>query len=322
VIALTLAMMIVEIIAGFAFGSMAVLADGFHMATHAAALGFAAFAYAYARRRANDPRYTFGTGKVGALGGFGSAVSLAVVAVFVLAESVGRLASPVRIHFDQAIAVAVVGLVVNLVSALLLRADEEHEHDHDHHDHNLRGAYLHLLADALTSVLAIGALTAGKFLGWDWMDAITGILGSIVIAQWSFGLLKETSAALLDAEVPDTLRFAIQETVESRAEDRVTDVHLWRVGPRHLAAILSIVTHEPREPRHYKELLGSFRDLAHVTIEVNRCSEGRSTRAAGGLTWPLPYVSAAPAAQPWGSTIRMTGTLSGRSMRNSLSRGR
>jgi cation diffusion facilitator family transporter len=278
VLALTFTMMVVEIAAGLAFGSMAVPADGFHMATHAAALGFAAFAYAYARRRANDPRYTFGTGKVRALGGFGSAVSLTVVAVFVLAESVGRLASPAKIHFDQAIAVAVVGLVVNLASALLLRKDEEHEHEHGHHhhDHNLRGAYLHVLADALTSVLAIGALTAGKFLGWVWMDAITGILGSIVIAKWSFGLLKDTSAVLLDAEVPDKLRLAINEILESETEDRVTDLHLWRVGPRHMAAIVSIVTHEPREPRHYKELLGRFRDLAHVTVEVNRCSEGGS----------------------------------------------
>lgn len=278
VIALTFTMMVVEIVAGLAFGSMALLADGFHMATHAAALGIAAFAYAYARRRANDRKYTFGTGKVGALGGFGSAVSLAVVALFVLGESVSRLASPVRIHFDQAIAVAVIGLVVNLVSAFLLREDEghSHEHGHHHHDHNLRGAYLHVLADALTSVLAIGALTAGKFLGWAWMDAITGMLGSIVIAKWSFGLLKDTSAVLLDAEVPEKYRVAIQQALEENVDDRVADLHLWRVGPQHMAAIVSIVTHEPREPRHYKELLGRFHDLAHVTIEVNRCSEGGS----------------------------------------------
>jgi cation diffusion facilitator family transporter len=277
VIALTFTMMVVEIVAGLAFGSMALLADGFHMATHAAALGIAAFAYAYARQRANDRRYTFGTGKVSALGGFGSAVSLAVVAAFVLAESVGRLALPVTIHFDQAIGVAVVGLVVNLASAVLLREDDEHEHDHghEHHDHNLRGAYLHVLADALTSVLAIGALTAGKFLGWAWMDAITGILGSIVIAKWSVGLLRDTSAVLLDAEIPDQRRREVEDAIEADADNRVVDLHLWRVGRRHLAAIVSVVTHEPRDPSHYKELLRKFDDLAHVTIEVHQCTGGK-----------------------------------------------
>ena len=276
VIALTFSMMVVEIAAGTVFGSMALLADGWHMATHVAALGIAAFAYAYARRRASDRRYSFGTGKVSALGGFGSAVSLAVVALLVLAASVGRLASPVSIRFNEAIGVAVVGLLVNLVSALLLR---DHEHDaehasvHHHHDHNLRGAYLHVLADAVTSLLAIAALTAGKFLGWTWMDALTGILGSIVIARWSLGLLRDTSAVLLDAEVPDQRRREIQAAVEADLDNRVSDLHLWRVGRRHLAAIISVVTHEPRDPSHYKELLRQFDDLAHVTIEVHRCTD-------------------------------------------------
>lgn len=275
VIALTFSMMVVEVTAGSAFGSMALLADGWHMATHAAALGIAAFAYWYARRRAHDRKYSFGTGKISALGGFGSAVSLAVVALLVLAESAGRLASPVTIRFDEAIGVAVVGLLVNLLSALLLR-DHDHEAEHGsgrHHDHNLRGAYLHVLADAFTSILAIGALTAGKFLGWMWLDSITGILGSIVIARWSLGLLKETSAVLLDAEVTDRRRQEIQEAVENDADNRVADLHLWRVGPRHLAAIVSVVTHEPRAPRHYRELLCRFDDLSHVTIEVHRCNE-------------------------------------------------
>jgi cation diffusion facilitator family transporter len=173
VLCLTVVTMVVEIAAGMAFGSMALLADGWHMGTHAAAFGVTMFAYAFARRRAHDPRYSFGTGKVGALGGFGSAVLLGVVAVFVLAESLGRLVDPVAIRFDEAIGVAALGLVVNLVSALLLHR-REHHHDHDHHDHNLRGAYLHVLADALTSVLAILALVAGKFLGWSWMDAVLG----------------------------------------------------------------------------------------------------------------------------------------------------
>ncbi len=280
VIVLTFSMMILEIIAGIAFGSMALLADGWHMATHAAALGVAAFAYAYARRRANDRRYSFGTGKVGALAGFGSAVSLAVVALLVLAESVGRLASPVNIRFNEAIGVAVVGLVVNLVSALLLR-DHEHEEDHEsdhHHDHNLRGAYLHVLADAVTSLLAIGALTVGKFLGWTWMDALTGILGSIVIARWSWGLLRDTSAVLLDSEVPDDRRRQIQAAIEADLDNRVSDLHLWRVGRRHIAAIVSIVTHKPRDPSHYKILLRQFDDLAHVTVEVHRCTDDPEDR--------------------------------------------
>lgn len=284
VIVLTFSMMVVEIAGGVAFGSMALLADGWHMATHAAALGIAAFAYAYARRRANDRQYSFGTGKVGALGGFGSAVSLAVVALYMLAESVSRLGSPVSIRFNEAIGVAVVGLLVNLVSALLLR-DEEHDHSHapgHHHDHNLRGAYLHVVADAVTSVLAIAALTAGKFVGWTWMDAITGIVGSIVIARWSLGLLRDTSAVLLDAEVPDQRRREIQAAVEADLDNRVSDLHLWRVGPCHLAAIISIVTDEPREPGHYKELLRQFDDLAHVTIEVHRCTAG----AAGACERP------------------------------------
>jgi cation diffusion facilitator family transporter len=272
VIALTASMMVVEIAAGIAFGSMALLADGWHMATHAAALGIAAFAYAYARRRANDRRYTFGTGKVSALGGFGSAVSLGVVALFVFSESASRLASPVSIRFDEAIGVAVAGLLVNLVSAVLLQ-DRDHDTHAHHHDHNLRGAYLHVLADALTSLLAIAALASGKYLGWTWMDAATGILGSILIARWSIALLRDTSAVLLDAEVSDERRRQIQASIEADLDNRVTDLHVWRVGRRHLGAIISLVTHEPRDPDHYKSLLRKFDDLAHVTIEVHRCTE-------------------------------------------------
>jgi cation diffusion facilitator family transporter len=277
VVALTSLMMVVEITAGLAFGSMALLADGWHMATHAAALGVAAFASWYARRHANDRRYSFGTGKVGALGGFGSAVSLAVVAILVLAGSIGRLASPAAIRFDEAIAVAVVGLAVNLASAFLLR-DHEHQDASEHgrhHDHNLRGAYLHVVADALTSVLAIGALSAGKYLGWAWMDAATGILGALVIGRWSLGLLRDTSAVLLDGEIGDERRREIQAVIEAGTDDRVADLHVWRVGPRHLAAILSVVSPNPREPGHYKQLLRGFDDLTHLTIEVH----GRSGQA-------------------------------------------
>lgn len=276
VIALTVVMMIVEISAGWAFGSMALLADGWHMGTHAAALSVTAFAYMYTRRHAEDPRYSFGTGKVGALGGFASAVALAVVAVLVFAESMRRLTAPVAIHFDYAIGVAAVGLMVNLASALLLRDD--HRDDaaldaHHHRDHNLRAAYLHVLADALTSLLAIVALSAGKFLGWMWMDPVMGIVGSVVIARWSLGLLRQTSTVLLDGEVGTEQREAIRSVVEADGDNRVADLHVWRVGPRHLAAIVSVVTHQPQTPDHYKALLSGRTDLVHLTVEVHRCPE-------------------------------------------------
>lgn len=278
VIALTATMMVVEITAGFAFGSMALLADGWHMASHTAALGVTAFAYSYARRHAKSERFSFGTGKVGALGGFGSAVALALVAVLVFLESAQRVVSPVPIRFDEAIGVAAVGLVVNLVSALLLREDHHHDHSHLHHDHNLRAAYLHVLADALTSVFALAALVTGKFLGWIWTDPAMGVVGSLVIARWSYGLLRDTSRVLLDAEIPDAEREAIRAMIESEDDNRVADLHLWRVGPHHLAAIVSVVTHDPKEPEHYKSMLRSRKDVAHVTVEVHRClGEQRAT---------------------------------------------
>ena len=278
VVGITLAMMAGEIVAGLAFGSMALLADGWHMGTHAAALGVAVFAYRYARRHAADPRYSFGTGKVGALGGFASAVGLAVVALVVFGESVSRLANPVAIRFDEAIAVAVLGLAVNVGCALLLRDEHDHNHEHDdhhlerephHRDHNLRAAYLHVLADALTSVLAIVALEAGRTFGWTWMDPVMGIVGSLVIARWSFGLLRDTSAVLLDAEVATSRREAIRAAVEADSDTQVADLHVWRVGPRHLAAIVSVVGAVPLEPADYRARLRAFPDLAHVTVEVN-----------------------------------------------------
>ncbi len=283
VIGLTATMMVVEIAAGLVFGSMALLADGWHMATHAAALGITAFAYVYARRHADNPRYSFGTGKVGALGGFASAVGLAVVALFVFGESLVRVASPVAIRFDEAIAVAVVGLAVNLLSALILRDHHDHSEAGDHHDHNLRGAYLHVLADALTSVLAIVALTAGKHLGWVWMDPAMGIVGSLVIARWSYGLLRDTSGVLLDAEVPAERRDDIRAVIEADADNRVADLHIWRVGPRHLAAVISVVTHQPRAPEHYKALLREHGDLVHITIEVHRSAGELRSSPAGAV---------------------------------------
>jgi cation diffusion facilitator family transporter len=281
VVGLTLTMMTVEIAAGTLFGSMALLADGWHMGTHAAALSVALFAYVYARRHADDPRYSFGTGKVGALGGFASATGLAVVAFLIFGESAQRLASPVAIRFNEAIAVACVGLAVNVFCALLLR--EHHPEsglaEHAHHDHNLRGAYLHVLADAFTSLLAIAALSTGKLFGWTWMDPIMGLVGSVVIARWSYGLLRDTSRVLLDAELPEARLAAIRAAIEADADARVADLHVWRVGPRHLAAIVSLVAHDPREPDHYKRLLRAQRDLVHVTVEVHRCPDGTSVAA-------------------------------------------
>ena len=282
VIVLTVVMMVLEIVAGAAFGSMALLADGWHMGTHAFALGITAFAYIYARRNSANPQYSFGTGKVGVLGGFTSAVVLAIVAVLMAVESSQRLISPTSIQFNEAIGVAVVGLVVNLVSAFLLQGHHHHghDHDHDHHheehaeehqDHNLRAAYLHVLADAMTSVLAIVALLTGKSFGWVWMDPIMGIVGSLVIGQWSYGLLRDTSKILLDSGVGQERRAAIQAAIESDADNRVTDLHIWPVSSQNLAVIVTVVTHYPRPVEHYKALLADFHDLSHVTVEVIQC---------------------------------------------------
>jgi cation diffusion facilitator family transporter len=279
VIALTGAMMLGEIVAGTVFGSMALLADGWHMATHAGALAISALAYAYARRHARDPRFTFGTGKLGDLAGFSSAIVLALIALLIAWEALLRLAAPTPIRFQEAIAVAVLGLAVNLASAWLLRADTHHGHLHDdhahahhlgHEDHNLRSAYLHVLADALTSVLAITGLLAGSLYGWVWMDPLMGLVGALVIARWSWGLIRGAGAVLLDA-VPDRERAeTIRRTLE-RDGDRVSDLHLWRVGPGHHAAVVALVTDDPHPPAHYKERLAAIPGLSHVTVEVASC---------------------------------------------------
>ncbi len=277
VIGLTLTMMVVEIAAGTIFGSMALLADGWHMGTHAAALGITAFAYAYARRNADNPVYTFGTGKVGVLGGYTSAVVLGVIALIMLWESGRRLLSPVPIRFNEAIMVACLGLAVNLLSAYLLMGSrhghgerEEHEDDHNHHqDHNIRAAYLHVIADALTSVLAIIALTTGRFFGWVWMDPIMGIVGAFIIARWSYGLLRDSSKVLLDGEARAGITRSIQKTLESEADNRVSDLHVWRVGAHDFAAIITLLTHDPKPPDHYKSLLSKYPELSHVTVEVH-----------------------------------------------------
>lgn len=282
VVLLTAAMMGVEIAAGAVFGSMALLADGWHMGTHAAALGITLFAYRYARRQANNPRFTFGTGKISVLGGFTSAVVLQVIAILMGFQSIGRLLAPQPIRFSEAIAVAVLGLIVNLVCVRLLGTDHHH-HDHDeaepdhhhddHHDedHNLKAAYLHVMADALTSVLAIVALTAGSFFGWVWLDAVMGIVGSLVISRWAIGLLRETGHILLDGQASGELVTKVQSLLEADADTRVSDLHVWQVSEGRAAAIISVVTHYPRPVTHYRNLLNSLPALAHVTIEVNIC---------------------------------------------------
>lgn len=274
VIFLTLSMMIIEITAGYIFGSMALLADGWHMGTHAVALSITAFAYFYARKHSDNPNYSFGTGKVGVLGGFASAVVLAVIALLVGVESMQRLVSPVAIRFNEAIAVAVVGLLVNLVSAFLLQDRHHHSHDHgsakhQQQDHNLRAAYLHVLADALTSLLAIIALITGKAFGWVWMDPLMGIVGGLIIAKWSYGLLIDTGKILLDRDVNQEAIAEIRSKIEEDSDNRVTDIHVWRVGSHHLSAIISLVTHNPKSPDYYKALMAGYNEMVHVTVEVN-----------------------------------------------------
>jgi cation diffusion facilitator family transporter len=271
VIGLTAAMMVLEIVGGVVFGSMALLADGWHMASHAAALSITGLGYFFARRHAADARFSFGTGKIGELAGYSSALLLAGIALLMAYVSVQRLIAPVSISFDQAILVAVLGLIVNLISALLLKEDQEiQHHEGQHHtDYNLKAAYLHVLADALTSILAIVALSAGRFLGWVWLDPIMGIAGAIVIARWSYKLTLATGRILLDMNINLSLLGKIQETIESEADTRVADLHLWRLAPGQFAAILSIVSANPRPPAYYKERLGKFHTLGHITVEVN-----------------------------------------------------
>ncbi|NIW43753.1 MAG: CDF family Co(II)/Ni(II) efflux transporter DmeF, partial [Gammaproteobacteria bacterium] len=278
VIMLTLSMMVIEITAGYLFGSMALLADGWHMGTHAVALGITAFAYYYARRHSDNPNYSFGTGKVGVLGGFTSAVVLAVIALLIGVESIQRLISPQPIRFNEAIAVAFIGLVVNVISAFLLQEKHHHHHDHSAHDHNhkhqfrdhnLRAAYFHVLADALTSLLAIIALFTGKAFGWVWMDPIMGIVGALIISRWSYGLLLDSGKVLLDRDVNPEAVAEIKSLIESDSDNRVSDLHVWRVGTHHLSVIVSVVTHYPKSPDHYKNLLADYDEIAHVTVEVN-----------------------------------------------------
>src|SRR5437588_9744669 len=284
VIVITGVMMVVEITAGLLSHSMALLADGWHMSTHCTAFLITAIAYYFTRRQASNVQFSFGTGKIGVLGGFASAVVLSVVAFLMAGESVRRLFVPMSIHFNEAIGIACIALTVNLVCAFLLKEDHHHSHDHDGHSHghdlNLRAAYLHVLADAFTTFLAIVALTSGKFFGWAWLDPVVGLVGSGVVFSWAYGLLRDTSGILLDrtpvsSDLPDEIRRA----VESEGDSIVTDLHVWQVGTGKFAAIVSIVAHEAKTCDAYRALLREHEELVHVTIETQHCREDHPATA-------------------------------------------
>ncbi|MDQ6622504.1 MAG: CDF family Co(II)/Ni(II) efflux transporter DmeF [Verrucomicrobiota bacterium] len=292
VIGITVAMMLLEITTGLMSHSMALLADGWHMSTHAIAFIIAAVAYHFTRRHAADARFTFGTGKIGVLGGFSSAIVLSIIALAMAGESIRRLFAPLSIHFNEAIGIAALGLCVNLICAFLLKDDPHHQHAHGHdhphgggyshgHDLNLRAAYVHVLADAFTSVLAISALTSGKFLGWSWLDPVVGIVGSGVVFSWAYTLLRDTGTVLLDV-IPKSsdLPVVIREGIESDGDSVVTDLHIWQVTSGKFAAVVSIVAHEPKSCDEYRSLLKEHEELVHVTIETQRCGEheGVTTR--------------------------------------------
>lgn len=290
VVALTAVTMAAEILGGWWTGSMALLADGWHMGSHVAALGLAAFAYRFARTHAHDRRFSMGTGKVGSLTGFSSALLLGVIALLMVWESVGRLADPVAIDYSTAIVVTVIGLIVNVVSAFMLaghdhgHGHDNHDHAHDdshhHHDHNLRAAYVHVITDALTSVLALVALLGGLMLGLDWLDPLMGIVGAAVILWWARGLLRECARVLLDMEADPATAKTIRQRIEADADNRIVDLHLWQVGTGHFALIVSLATHHPRPPEHYRALLAGIGNLSHCTFEVIPCDDARCPPAA------------------------------------------
>ncbi len=286
IVVLTAVMMVVEIAAGLIYGSMALLADGLHMASHATALSIAVFAYVVSRRLAADRRFAFGVGKINSLAGFASAVLLMGFALVMVIESTDRLINPLAIAFDQALVVAVVGLAVNGVSAWVLMStphEHDHRHDHDHdddhehshhgHDHNLRAAYLHVLADALTSLLAILALLAGKYMGAGWLDPAMGIVGAVLVARWSYGLIRDTARVLLDHQADADRLALLRASIEKNSTDRITDLHLWSIGHGIFAAEIAIVSDELKSPDYYKSLIPQQLDIVHATVEVHACRD-------------------------------------------------
>ena len=289
VLLLTVVTMVVEIVAGTIYGSMALLADGWHMGTHAAAFGITLFAYRYAKKHAESERFSFGTGKVSVLGGYTSAIALGIVALLMLVESVHRLFNPQAIQFNEAIIVACIGLTVNVLSMFLL-GDHHHDHGHSHgdshshdhggdpshkhgehhghhHDHNLRAAYMHVLADTLTSLLAIVALLFGKFYGWNWLDAAMGMVGAFVIAKWTMNLMKQTSPILLDENIDQDYRDSVTETLTPYAS--VTDFHMWKVSGHHYSAAITLESNSDKTVSEYKQMLAKFDKINHLTLEVH-----------------------------------------------------
>ncbi|CAH1572984.1 CDF family Co(II)/Ni(II) efflux transporter DmeF [Vibrio jasicida] len=275
VLILTVTTMVVEIAAGTMFGSMALLADGWHMGTHAAAFCITLFAYRYAKQNAHNDRFSFGTGKVSVLGGFTSAIALGIVALMMMVESIHRLFNPESIQFNEAIMVAVIGLVVNLASMLLLQDHHHHGHDHHdhhghdhehHHDHNLTAAYFHVLADTLTSLLAIVALIVGKFYGWVWLDAMMGIVGAVVIGKWTLGLMKQTAPVLLDESIDKNYRKEIRKSIDPYAE--VVDLHIWKVSGHHYSAAIALKNKSDKTLDEFKQILAKFDKIHHLTLEV------------------------------------------------------
>ena len=287
---ITAAMMVVEIVAGWWFNSMALLADGWHMSSHAVAIGLSAMAYATARKYAADPRFAFGTWKIEILGGFASAIFLLGVAAIMVFGSIERILSPQPIQYREAIVVAVLGLAVNIACALILgkahhhdpahdqmRSHNDHGHEH-HHDLNLKSAYIHVIADAATSVLAIAALVGGWIYGWSWLDPVMGIVGAILVALWAKGLIADTGKVLLDREMDHPVVDEIREVVETGADadaTRITDLHVWRVGRNVYSCALTVVTHDSGlTAQHIRKRLAIHEEIVHSTIEVHICPDG------------------------------------------------
>jgi len=286
VVIVTFVTMIAEILFGWITNSMALLVDGWHMGTHAFALGVSLIAYIMARKYAKDQRFTFGTWKVEILGAYTSAIVLGIVGIMMIFSSVERLINPLSIHYNQALFVAILGLVVNLICAFILNVDdhshehvhhhhedEQHHHEHKHHDLNLKSAYLHVVADAFTSVLAIIALLGAKYFEFNWLDPFMGIVGAGLILRWSFYLLKDTGFILLEREMDDPIVNEIKNEIESDGDSKVSDLHIWKVAQNKYACIVSLVTGKKYSIEEYKTRLSKVHELAHITVEINRCEE-------------------------------------------------